>query len=1476
MSITAPTDITGCVLWLDANQITGLVDNDPVATWPDLAGGAYDFTQATATRRPVYKTNLQSGKPGVRFTAASTQYLERADTAALDLAGAKTILVVLKTTDASAVIMSHYDAASPYGGWAVAVKIWGANNGAPGTWADGGGGGSTTFNDGVAHVVDYRFSTSPNTREYHIDGVADPTGGGAGGSTASSNTLALGSQHGGGSPINADIFEVVIYNKDLTAAERTDITNYLLMKWKYISTNVTKSLTYAVASPALTYAPAGSAGAYYPAVFVGGVQQWDNHAVSHGDCDLTITDGVTPASFSNVTYDSYVTVGDVTTFTKALSADYDLQCVVTLKASGTYKIEHKLHNKTAGERRLTLKKTLAGTNDGRSNHSTFKTANSNNNAEVFQAAGIHSGNVCATLTPGNGYDNQWALYGGLVGGSGYSTAWPNTAISGATASDIYVQYGMLGNLSTTDYSVHVAAGATVTLSTALGLSWPITTINQFRKLAYDTYHDVFSPVVRTGFQKTLWATSHQLLRIRRHVHGDINHQWIVPSYNYQPDCYTADMWHQGIGLGDSNVAQRIVDLCEAFGPISGYTVDNYYVRAYVDNAMNGTNPVRGPYFLAYCNKSLGLTVTAGMISDMVAIADGWLNLPGEMLPPYYGQFDYWNTAIPHGSVAFWRRFASGKACTASAATNAITCVGHGYANGTAVAFMWTTRPDGVATGGVYTVANATADTFTLVDAASNPVDITTDGTGSVGLTPTRVTTDGGVVPDVGTYMAKLTSVAGSISRIRPVPISVPSSKQVTITARINIPSPFGSGGFRIVVEEGAAEDKTSAYGYGTLSSVLATQAGAYTTSTVGWQNVTLTFTTSASTRFIWLAVESVEAGTAYVDQVRVNLTDASYTGTAYLNLIYDVTTYPDTARADSISPDAFFTQRRILDLRSIKGLVGASWTAGHQALLDKLTAAWPALYWTDVTETALRYTLFHPVRSDWTELGYTMYPHWFIYLLFGERYLSNTQIANLYANYPHTSLGATTFRIMSKLDGVTQIESDEHWFGMADGAYIRGASWLHYDSMFHMSAYWAGVAGAYTNYGTRLNTVEVASEYVVHEYLNDPSGTCPGGGFAYGNHVMLLADTPILLQASNIDTQGCDLSWTQYQLSDFDTTAGLGYQVRRDTVPNITNTSGTLVASITTQTTVTYHDTSASPGTQYYYAVFVYKTTGAVTKSTEIAVETVGVVTLTKSLQYAVRVAVAVTKSLQYAVLAPHDMPKSLQYTIKSTPAAITKSARYTVRAAVSAITKSLQYTVRTTPAAATKALTYRVLASTAITKAAAYRVKTTPAAITKSLQYAVNPGGLLTKSLQYAVRAPHAVPKALTYHVKLTTAATKSLRYATRAGVAVTKSLRYVVRTTPAAVTKAVAYRVRTTPAAITKGLTYNVAGGSPTNVTKTLQYAVMATPAAILKGLRYVLTPETVSSPLVSTIDLLGEYLTTLSFSGDFTTTIALEGNI
>jgi len=69
---------TNLVLWLNAGQTSSITKNgsNKVATWADLSGNEYDFTQSTTSNKPVYSaTGGPNSRPALTFDASGSQYL---------------------------------------------------------------------------------------------------------------------------------------------------------------------------------------------------------------------------------------------------------------------------------------------------------------------------------------------------------------------------------------------------------------------------------------------------------------------------------------------------------------------------------------------------------------------------------------------------------------------------------------------------------------------------------------------------------------------------------------------------------------------------------------------------------------------------------------------------------------------------------------------------------------------------------------------------------------------------------------------------------------------------------------------------------------------------------------------------------------------------------------------------------------------------------------------------------------------------------------------------------------------------------------------------------------------------------------------------------------------------------------------------------------------------------------------------------
>ncbi|GCC52538.1 hypothetical protein SanaruYs_27750 [Chryseotalea sanaruensis] len=59
-------------LWLDASQLVGFNNGDPIAIWPDLTSNTHDATQATGANQPVYIANALNAHGVARFNGANS------------------------------------------------------------------------------------------------------------------------------------------------------------------------------------------------------------------------------------------------------------------------------------------------------------------------------------------------------------------------------------------------------------------------------------------------------------------------------------------------------------------------------------------------------------------------------------------------------------------------------------------------------------------------------------------------------------------------------------------------------------------------------------------------------------------------------------------------------------------------------------------------------------------------------------------------------------------------------------------------------------------------------------------------------------------------------------------------------------------------------------------------------------------------------------------------------------------------------------------------------------------------------------------------------------------------------------------------------------------------------------------------------------------------------------------------------------
>ena len=226
----SPTDIAGLLLWLDASQIVGLNDGDPVSTWTDLSYNNGDATQSTGSKKPTFKIAVQNGRNAVRFDGVD-DYIENSIWTGLSGVSAATVLAVCRTTTANDYAFAWHSldrmrvmqgtgqtafstaSATIYGSYPQASTSTLVNTCIYDGSASGNANRLRTWIDGSQQTLSFT-GTVPATLDA---GNGHTVGGQTGG--------------GGGYDWSGDVCEVIVYGSALSDANRQLLESYLRTKW---------------------------------------------------------------------------------------------------------------------------------------------------------------------------------------------------------------------------------------------------------------------------------------------------------------------------------------------------------------------------------------------------------------------------------------------------------------------------------------------------------------------------------------------------------------------------------------------------------------------------------------------------------------------------------------------------------------------------------------------------------------------------------------------------------------------------------------------------------------------------------------------------------------------------------------------------------------------------------------------------------------------------------------------------------------------------------------------------------------------------------------------------------------------------------------------------------------------------------------------------------------------------------------------
>jgi hypothetical protein len=216
--VKAPTELPGCALWLDANVGVTLVSG-AVSQWADQSGNANHAVQATAGSRPT--VTAIGSFAAIRFDG--TDDLLTLTSNITSSAVSVFIVGLMRGAPSNAyrqiVAVQNLAIYTTLGG--VPNNDWGTYVG--GNWTAGNSFGSTLR---VTSVI--KTGGTPFWLDMRQNGVRRAL---AKGPSTDGKTANIGGDGAGSQNADADICEIVIFNRDLAEGERIAIERYLAKKW---------------------------------------------------------------------------------------------------------------------------------------------------------------------------------------------------------------------------------------------------------------------------------------------------------------------------------------------------------------------------------------------------------------------------------------------------------------------------------------------------------------------------------------------------------------------------------------------------------------------------------------------------------------------------------------------------------------------------------------------------------------------------------------------------------------------------------------------------------------------------------------------------------------------------------------------------------------------------------------------------------------------------------------------------------------------------------------------------------------------------------------------------------------------------------------------------------------------------------------------------------------------------------------------
>ncbi len=225
-----PSQLTGLVLWLSANQGVTMGANASVTAWADQSGKKNNA--APGTTLPIFIDQIANGQPAVRFDGAAT-YMQLADGPSFQFATGDFTVEVVDAVRGSGIasLFGKTVQTTPFTGPVLFANFSSTKLGAQVDSNHTATGTTTGLNDGNFHLFGMRRDSG--TLEVRVNGLAEGNDPGTGtiDVSATGSAPTIGGQAKLVQMLNGDIAEVIIVKGTLSDADLKSLETYLKSKY---------------------------------------------------------------------------------------------------------------------------------------------------------------------------------------------------------------------------------------------------------------------------------------------------------------------------------------------------------------------------------------------------------------------------------------------------------------------------------------------------------------------------------------------------------------------------------------------------------------------------------------------------------------------------------------------------------------------------------------------------------------------------------------------------------------------------------------------------------------------------------------------------------------------------------------------------------------------------------------------------------------------------------------------------------------------------------------------------------------------------------------------------------------------------------------------------------------------------------------------------------------------------------------------